>query len=302
MFTWADFWGGFVLPGMVTGGLLLAGWRGTRRRWSARESRSWAGPLAVAAGFAAGYLALLGWPGFPPLDAVDWPLFLALPLAPLGLLDARWRLDLPVRVLLLLAAVATAIVLIAWPLLSAEGASEGIGWRVVVATLVSMIFLVPLDVMAVRAWAGRYAAIALAAAAPAAAVLMLSGSAKLGFAGGVLAVTQLAAWMAYVIQGRAAFARGCVLVFGTLMASLLWSASLYAELWTFDALLLGLAPQMAWLRYAIPLRAGWFARSIAPVLLVLAVACVPVVRLWWTQPADDPYEGYGESAAVQIER
>ena len=88
MFTWGDFLAGAVLPAAVTGGLLLAGWRLARWKYSARDSRTWVGPVAVAAGFMAGYLALFGWPGIPPHDAIDWLLPLAVPLGALGLLDS----------------------------------------------------------------------------------------------------------------------------------------------------------------------------------------------------------------------
>jgi hypothetical protein len=52
----------------------------------------WAMPVAVGAGFLAGY-ALVGVPRLPPLDGTDWLFWLALPVTALGVIDALigWR-------------------------------------------------------------------------------------------------------------------------------------------------------------------------------------------------------------------
>ncbi len=189
MLGWKDFVGGILVPGAVTAVVLMAAWRWSRHRRSARESRSWAGTAALAAGFAAGYLALLGWPGFPPLDAVDWLLFLAGPLAALGLVEAYWRMDLAGRTLVMALAVPAALLLVARPLLLASGAND-VGPLLLGATAVSVAAMLAAEVLAERTSAARLSAILLAVAAPAALVLLLSGSARLGMIGGALAAAQ----------------------------------------------------------------------------------------------------------------
>jgi hypothetical protein len=281
MFTASDFLRGLVLPGCVTGLVLLAGWYVTRRRWSARDSRSWVGPVAVATGFVAGYLALFGWPGFPPLDAVDWLVFLAPLLAAAALVDALGRVDWPPRVLLILLGASAALVLVGWPLLWVDGAADGPAWRrLVVGVLIASAYLIPFDVLSVRVRATHYCALALGVAVPATAALVLSASARLGLAAAVLTATQAAALVAYLILGRTAFARGTVPVFGTLLAGLLWAGNSYAELQTIDALLLGLAPNAAWTQFLVHKDRGWMLRTACPLLLAIAIACVPAARLW----------------------
>lgn len=279
MFTWGDLLCGVVLPAAVTGGLLLAGWRLVRRSYSARDSRSWAGPLAVATGFAAGYLALFGWPGIPPHDALDWLLLLAAPLAVLGSFDSYYRLPPPARVMLIAVAVPICFLVLAWPLLSGSGHAN-LPLQLVVATAVAMVSLASVDALATRTSAGRLSALLLAVAVPAAVVLGCSGSARLGLIATVLAATQAGAMGANIVLGRAGLGRGIVLVCGTLLAGLLWCGQLYANLQTGDALLLAIAPNMAWLGRWAPRRFGWLVHVAVQMGFVLAVAASAAIRAW----------------------
>jgi hypothetical protein len=281
MFTRADLWAGLLLPAAVTAGLLIVACRATRRRMPARDSRSWAGPLATGAGFVAGYLALFGWVGLPPGDAVNWLFFLAPALALVGTVVACGRMALPGRLLLIALVVPLSLVLLSWPLLSAQGAASGeLETRLSIAAALAIATVAGLDALSARISAARFDAILLAASAPAAIVLMLSGSQRLGQVGGILSATAAAALAAHLILGPAAVARGVGLVFATLLAGLLWCGNLYAELTTPDALILAVAPNLAWLAELLQEHLGRRGTLLAQGLIVLAVAGVAVARAW----------------------
>ena len=70
------------------------------------------------------------------------------------------------------------------------------------------------------------------------------------------------------------------MVCGTLLAGLLWCGYLYANLKTSNALLLAIAPNMAWCGRWAPRRFGWLIHVAAQLGLVLAVAGVAVLRAW----------------------
>jgi hypothetical protein len=278
MVSWTDLWAGLALPAAMAAAVLLAGWRFARRRTSARDSRSWAGPAALAAGFVAGYLALLGRPGFPPLDATDWLFYLAPAVALLGLADSCLRLRLPARIVLIVVALPASFGLLGWPLFNVEGSDASM--RIAVAAALAVASIVALDVWSARVAAVRSSAVLLAIAAPAAGVLMLSGSQRLGQIGGLLAASAAGMLAANLILGAAAVGRGTVLVLGTLLAGLFLCGNLYAELTTPDALLLAAAPNMAWLAQLVPKRAGRVVTTLSELILVLSVAGIAVARAW----------------------
>lgn len=278
MFTGWEWFAAILLPAAVSAVVLVAGWRVTRHWYSSRESRSWAGPPAVALAFAASWLALFGWTGLPPHDAIDWLLPLTLPLLLLGLLESYYRWPPPAGVLAIAVAVAVTLVAISWPLLG--GAEADFSNRLFAAVVLAMLTLIPLDRLAQRLSFGRMSAILFAVGMPAAVTLARSGSARLGLIATVLAATQAGGVVAGVILGRSATARGVVLVFGSLLAGILWSGYAYASLSVVDGLLLTAAPSAAWLGRWAPRRFGWSVNFASQVAAVLAVAMIAVVRAW----------------------
>lgn len=281
MLTRADIWAGLITPGALTAGLLVVGWRLARRRWSMRQSRSWAGPLAVGAGYAAGYLALFGWPGVPPIDSIDWLCLLAVPLTLAGLLDSCLRIGWPGRVLLIAVVVPWALLLPAWPLFVAEAqAGAPVALQLAVAVVLACAAVMSLDALGAHLSAARLSGILLAVSVPAALVLALSGSLRLGQIGGLLAAAAAGALAVNLILGTAAVGRGMVPVFGPLLAGLLWCGHLFSELTTADALLLAAAPNMAWLAQRLPRRFGRLSQALAQLLLVMATAGIALVGAW----------------------
>jgi hypothetical protein len=131
----------------------------------------------------------------------------------------------------------------------------------------------------VRISGARLSAILLAAAVPLSMALVLSGSQRLGQTAGVLAATQAGTLVASLILGRAAVGRATVLIFVILYAGLLLCGCVYAGLTATNALILFLAPNMAWLAWRWTGRFGTWQEPLAQVALVAAVACCRVPQL-----------------------
>jgi hypothetical protein len=269
----------FVLPAAVTALLVVAGWRLVHHHYSARASRTWAGPAAVGAGVAAGWLAQFGWTGLPPHDVVDWLLPLTIPLVVAGTFDALGWVPPPARVLAIALAVPFSFLLIAWPALTNSGGA-GLPWELLAAVALAMVPLVSLDALVGQISTARYAAVMLACAGPAAVVLTGSGSARLGLIGVILASAMFGLLGASVPLGRAGRARGVTLVCGTLLAGLLWSGYLYASLRPLDAVLLAVAPCLAWVGPFVPRRWGWLVHVAGQLGVVLAASGSAALRAW----------------------
>ena len=78
MLTVAELVRALLVPAVIAGLIAALGrWRG----WN------WMPPVAVGAGFLAGYAAF-GVPTLPPRDGTDWLFWLAIPLTLLGVVDA----------------------------------------------------------------------------------------------------------------------------------------------------------------------------------------------------------------------
>ena len=278
MFFSRDLLAGVALPIVVTAAMLLAGWFGLRHRLSARDSRSWAGPLAIGAGLAAGYWGLFGFGELPPLDATEW-LFLFTPiLLLLGLSDSLARVPLQFRLVSIAAGVPASLGLLLWPLLKGNQLDSRPSVLFVAASLALIGWIAAMDALASRVSAAQLSAILFCASAPAAVVLLVSGSQRFGQIGGVLAATQLAGWLVNYMLGPAAVGRGVALVFGIPFGGLLLSGYCYAELSLADALLLLAAPLAPWVVILLSRRFHRLPIVAAQLALVLMPAGSAVVQ------------------------
>jgi hypothetical protein len=279
MFTLCDLWAGIALA-LAAAAALAARWL-TRHRLGASDSRSWGGPLAVGIGFVAGFWALLGWPDFPPLDANDWLVFLALPLALLGTLDAFARLPLQVRLASSTATVVGVLLLVSWPVIKdfESGWPEGTS-AVAVTCALTIAWIFSLDELASRRSAAGVGALLLATLVPAAAVLVLSGSQRLAQTAGALAAA-VAGWaLAQRALGAAGIAAGVPLIVGALHGGVLLSGTLYAGLSLANLALLLAAVHAAWLAQPWVRRQGGILPALVQAALVGAVSCWALARAW----------------------
>ncbi len=55
-----------------------------------RLRRQWAVPVAVGAGFIAGWVGCLGWPPFPPTESMQWLFYAVIAASALGVALSRW--------------------------------------------------------------------------------------------------------------------------------------------------------------------------------------------------------------------
>ncbi|MBI3837523.1 MAG: hypothetical protein HY288_06280 [Planctomycetia bacterium] len=272
MFLLRDLLAGVELPIVLTAGTLAVGWFALRHRHGARDSRSWAGPLALGVGFAGGYWALFGLPAFPPLDAIEWLFLLTPGLVLLGLLDSLGRVPLQVRVVSIAASAPASMLLLSWPLLNGNNYDSRQAVLFATATMLLVGWIAAMDGLAARVSAAQLSAILFCAAAPAALVLLLSGSQRLGQIGGVLAATQFAGSLVNYALGPAALGRGVIVVFGVLFGGLLLSGYSYAELRPENALMLLAAPLMSWLALLLAWQFRGLPLAATQLALVLVVA------------------------------
>lgn len=288
MFTSGDLWAGVALPAGITFLVLLAAWRLTRRRMTARECRTWAGPLAVSTGFAAGYAAMFSWPALPPQDVIEWLPWLALPVAILGTWEAWQGPSLTARTATAAIVVPLAVGLIAWPLLARTTGHDEIGPLLLASVaLLGFAWLLGGEELVGRLSAARFAMLHLTALIFASAALAISGSLLLAQIGLLLAATQMGALLAHGVLGRAGQARGVALVIGALYGGLLWYGTLYADLSRLCALLLLVAPQTAWLSIEMPRLFSSLRRAGVQVACVALVGGAALLLAWAASPAGE---------------
>jgi hypothetical protein len=278
MLTARDVWLGIVLPAVLAAVTVLAAHRATKRRVGRRVSRTWSAPLAVALGVFTSSVALLGWPGVPPLDATEWPILLILPLAAIAVVDALSDLVPPARFAICLAVVAASLWLIARPLLEGDSLGERPLEKLALAAVLITAATASFEAISVRSTAGTFTAILLAAAGPAALTLAMSGSQRLGQMTAALAAALGGTLVSGLVLGRGPAPRGLAFVAGLTYLQLLACGYLYAELTAGNFALLALAPQAAWI--ALP----WAPRG-RSVVKAYAVACVAAVACWATYQA-----------------
>jgi hypothetical protein len=266
---------GALVPAAASA-LVLAGAHVLARRGSERASA--AGPaVAIGVGFAAGTVALQGWPPFSlALSIRQWLFHLALALALAGLLEARaGRASLVVRVAL---AVLAPLVLLEFQRELHWERPEGVAWTAGLAALL----LASWQALAARERTRAHAASALGLAlaeALAAAAYLLSGSQMLAQLAGALALCTGAAALAGLAGRTAGLGSAGAGAFLLLHHALTWCGRFVSDLsWTGFALL-ALVP-LATLLPVRRTRGGAALLVLAPVLVAAAAA--------WIELCDPP--------------
>jgi len=269
-----------VLPPAFVAALLLAPllWGGGRGSLAAALR-----VLALAGAFVAGQIVLFGVPPLPPPEAWQWLPWLALAGAAVAILgEVPAAVPAPLRGLLRLLTVAAAARLLVAPYL------EWLGWedggallRVGLLAVLWAGLWLAMDRLA-RRRPGPALPLAFTLAASATSILtLLAGGARLGQLGGVLATAAGVATAVSWLRPGLSWARGGmavpVLLHGALV--LLGWLALAPDLPGVAALLLGLAPLLAW---AGEWRAtGAEGRRMLPLLRRAALVAVPLLAAAW---------------------
>jgi hypothetical protein len=277
-----------LLAPLVASALIAA--IGRWRNWA------WAMPLAVGAGFLAGY-ALIGVPKLPPRDGTDWLFWLVVPVTALGAFDATrfGSRRVPRHLLAPLAAglVAWAIVL---PLSATVRMPLHLGMALALAALAYVVQLV-LSYAGQRLGATMIVA-ALCVTVGASAVVLLSTNTRILGIYGIAAAIALGPVAALVGPMRAG--RSVAVVAMALLAGLLAGGHFYADpgiTWP-QAGVLFVAPAMVAVGSRIPVGRHVWARGVVSLLLVVAVVgavAIPAAlaaKHAAEQTSDDPYANY----------
>jgi hypothetical protein len=270
---------GIVVP-LVATGLALFLLELLQRRWQA----PWRGAagVAVAAGFLAGFVAISGWPRFPPVEATQRLFFLIAAVSLASWIIARARSGW-VLFVVELAAVAVMLALVLQTQVEHTWSP-----RLAIAWLagLSVIIVVVIRVIG-RGLAhsnGLTATIRLAVVCGVAVILGLSESLRLAQLAGALACSiaavELVAW-----RGRVRWHRSDAAVVTLTLAGLLLAGYFFAGLGTWTAILSVVA-----LLASAQTASGPRWRQLSP-LIPLLVALGLAVAGYLEQ--DDPYDYYG---------
>ena len=284
MFTIHDLLAIGTVPAVVAALVLTLGWRTQRHALGRSESPMVAVELAVALGFAAGWIALFGRGDFPPNDVTCWLLWASVPLGASFSL-ARWS-EAPLEARLVLVGAATAVLytLVAWPLLSLDDApGRQLCWRVAVAVGLTTVGIFGMDMLGERLTFRRTLLVELVGTTAASMALLLAGSQPLAQAELLLAGVCLGGLATTVWIGRAGSGGALAAMMGMLHGGILLCGNLYAQLGTESAALLLLAPCAAWAGEPLAHHrhgAAGLRRATLQVALVAAAASLPVWIAW----------------------
>ena len=245
------------------------------------QTQPWGPALAVAAAFAATFIALRGAPrSFPPTDANWWLVYLGAAAALVGVIAAitskRGRWLVPLASVLLIAATVWLLSRSQIPL---------IGWRqfvlriaVIFAGFVAWWLL--MDRLAARVKGSTVPLVLMLTAAVGALVLVNAHSTFLGQLAGSVASALGALKLVGLWFRNLSIARGGVLAVTVLMLGVILAGHHFADLSMTDLILLAAAPLAAWLgelpfmKHPRPR----LALRLVAVLLVLLIPLVPALQ------------------------
>lgn len=273
---------GILVPGVAAFVALGATVLFDRRR---RGSTVGGGSLALGAGFAAGFVAIGGWPRWPPVASTQRLFYLVVVAALLGLAWGWWK-ERRVPRLLRGTLLGLLLVLVLWaPLENTWDRGQAAAWLgVLFAVGLGIGWSLDSSLGGAPGW--RPAVVRLALLGGTAVLLALSGSASLaqllGATAGAAAVVEIVAPR----SGRRPWLPADSMVLTTVVLGLLLAGYFFAALEPWPAALAA----VAWLLVGpATRRAGWrLGLALLPLAIALALAGYTVVT-----EGDDPYGTYG---------
>jgi len=263
---------GVLLPAVVSGIAFVVAWRPWQRDAPVANG-IWGGAIALSVGYIVGHVGLLGWPPFPPVEATQWLVYLALASGVFGLIIALWHESTGLRWGLRLLLSGAMPWLILRPVLKYRWQPiEGVVWLVGLGVAILGFWLM-LNALAKRFRGASTPLVLLVVATGGSVTLLLSGSAMLGQLGGVLTAALGASLVIAWWNPTLSLAHGATSVVAILLAGLWMSGYFYAEVPVVSALLLVVSPATAWIGQveAIQRLGGW---KVA--LIRAAAVCIPV--------------------------
>jgi hypothetical protein len=230
---------GFILPALIAAGLLiLAFFRPLR-------AHSWLLTLGLAVGYMVGYLGMWGARPFPPIDTTHWLLYLPIPAAILGLLiSSRWfpsALSIPL-VLVLYVATSLAILRPIFETITFPQAAE----VVALISLAGVLSFASLSTLAARDRSSSIHLIMFFILAGTAQVILMAKTAYVAWTALIL-VAALAGALPLVWRLPISWRGGPTLLVVLLWHALLISSFFFSRLSSSNAMLLLIAPHLAWL-------------------------------------------------------
>ena len=216
-----------ALPALTAGSVLLLGWRFGRR--DAEPATAWSAAPAMGLSFIVGYVTLIGWPPYPPINATQRLVYEIL-VGSLIMAVLVWRrapstLTGIVRLLFSLA--------LPWLILRPNiehrwSTTQDVLWVAGLGTL-TFLYGVALDAAARRNRGAVAPGLALLAWTGLALVLVLSGSALLAQLAGACAAALGASMLVGLFQPRLQWAPAGTAILGWIWVGLSINAAFYAE-------------------------------------------------------------------------
>lgn len=236
------------------------------------SSRQWAVPLVLGAGLAAGWVGMLGWPAFPPTEAIHRLFYFVIAAALLGAVHSRWQ-STGLRWGIRISLTAAVVWLFLAPIRDYEW--EGVArWYWLCGLTAGMIGTwTSLAALAKRLPAVSILPPLIVVAGGTSATCLLSGFAKFAQLGGVLTAVLAVCWLVSRWRRSLTLAAGSADVVAVFLAGLWLGGYFFAEMPIAAAVLLALSPSMAWLGEFKPVH------KLGPRMrlgLLIAVTAVPV--------------------------
>ncbi len=263
-------------------------------------SGTWAGGLAVAVGCIVGYVTLLGYPRFPPIDVKQYFPYFAAAACGVGFLELRLRrashhaatgaVAFALRWLPRTLLIAAVVGLSLRPLVAYSWSTPvAAAWLGGLAISFAMLWLAMDRLAAAKSELGATGACVLVAAGSSA-VLMLSGSASLGLLSGTLAAVLGMMVLLTILRRSSGALRSATPVVTAVLATLWLQGYFYSDVPKTAAVLLFSALPLSW----IALRIWRNGRpELGTLLLRLGSVALPIAAAvffaWRARPVDDFY-------------
>ena len=242
---------GILLPGLASAAAWGVGWRLWRRAAEPIAGGEWSGAPAVALACVTGFLALYGWPRFPPTIAEDWLPYVAVVGGVVGAAAIRSR---RLRVALWVVMSAVALGLVLGSQRSSWSAAESIAWSVALLAA-AIAVLATVDLIASRRPGPALPLTLWIWCSGLAATLALTGCAKYGQFVGFPAAALGSATIAALWKPGFSLAKGAPAVLVPWNVALIACGYFYAYLPAGHAILMAVAPMTLWIG-----ETGWVTR------------------------------------------